>query len=162
VNTADRRERVAQLVAKGWSSARLAEHFGVTQRTINYDCRELGITQEKPPPADTVERRESVAKLTRQGVSVREIADRLKISTRTVERDRAATGVAPVTPRWTDDEHQRALRLLADGASLAEVSRTLSRSYDRTYRRYKGMGWTSAQTGAHNSLRTKLGRLLDD
>lgn len=163
VNTADRRRQVAELIAEGATSAMLAEHFGVTQRTINYDCRALGITKPKTPPEGIAERRDVVAKLSREGVTLHEIADRLNISTRTVQRDREETGSAkPASRRWTDDEHQRALAMLADGASLAEVARTLNRSYDRAYRRYKGMGWTSAQVGQYNSLRTKLGKLLDD
>lgn len=116
-----------------------------------------------PTPESIAERQREVARLTRQGWNARQIADRVGVTARTVCRDRVATGVAqPRAPLFTDDEHRRALAMITDGASINEVARTMNRNVDTIWRRFKGMGWTSDQTGQYNSLRSKLGRLLDE
>jgi DNA-binding CsgD family transcriptional regulator len=117
----------------------------------------------KPNPDTTdplQDRRNMVAQLTRKGMTARDIAKHLGVTPRTIQRDRAAGRTARIGPKpFTPEEHQRALDMLADGASLGEVARTLGRSYDHTCQRYRGMGWTMQQTGQYNSMR-KLWKAL--
>lgn len=74
------------------------------------------------------QRREQIVALTRRGWTARQIANRLGISMRTVVRHRVAAGIGRPGPReFTARETLRAIELLDDGASYAEVARTLGR-----------------------------------
>lgn len=73
-------------------------------------------------------RRRQVVALTRQGRTAREIANAIGITPRSVVRHRAAAGISKPGPReFTARETLRAIELLEDGASYAEVARTLGR-----------------------------------
>jgi len=109
-----------------------------------------------PPQVDD----ELVAKLTRQGWSAQQIADELNVTTRTVVRSRKRSGILGSPPQWmTDEELAIAERMLDDGASLTEVARTLDRHPTSIWKRFRGRGWTPAQTGQHNALRHLEARL---
>lgn len=109
------------------------------------------------------DRREVVALLTGEGWSAHQIAVQLGVTPRTVGRDRVILGIAEPGPRYfTAEEDRRALAMLTDGASLAEVARTLGRSQRTIYKRYPHMGWTPSQTGEYNSLRAFREWVLGD
>ncbi len=76
----------------------------------------------------------------------------MDVSRRTIERDRIALGLAVPRPRWSPDEQQRALAMLADGASLWEVARTLGRDYETIWLRFRGMGWTRQQCNEYREI----------
>jgi hypothetical protein len=81
------------------------------------------------------ERRDQIAELTRRGLTPPVIADILHISTRTVGRARRKRGLAQKHSKpLSAAEKQRAKVFLDDGASYAEVQRTMgcSRSSLRT------------------------------
>lgn len=121
-----------------------------------------------PSPAETLaetraERRAMVAELTRDGFTLDQIAERLGVTHRTVSRDRLALGIAqPAVPSFTDDEYRRARALIDDGYSLMEVARTLHRDVNTICKRFKGQGWTPAQTGQYNALRGLERRVLGE
>lgn len=94
------------------------------------------------------EQRQRIVHLTRDGWSAAEIARELKITSRTVERTRVKMGVAqPPVRRLTADEVARIEVMLADGASIADVARSVGRSIDYLQRRFRGRGWTRSQAG---------------
>lgn len=105
-----------------------------------------------PTQEQTAARRAEVVRLTRLGRSAPEIAEIIGITPRTVQRHRQAAGISagPAIP-LSAHEKERALSLLQDGASYAEVGRTLGRSEDRLQVNFPGYGWTREQTGAHNA-----------
>jgi IS30 family transposase len=112
------------------------------------------------------ERRALVAELTWEGWTAKRIAARLSVTPRTVIRDRVKMdehrilGIAqPARRLLTDEECRRAQELLDDGYSLMEVARTLNRSAHTIGRRFKGQGWTLAETGQFNSLTALRKRL---
>lgn len=96
--------------------------------------------------ADVLERRAKVAEMTRAGLSGDCIAAVLGVSERSVERARVATGCArPASVPLTEAELAAARQLLDDGASYAEVARTLGRGETTVARRFPGRGWTKSQ-----------------
>lgn len=168
-----RRRRVIKLTRQGLSARQIGERLGVTKRTVERDRAAPPSSRRPPPPgviriakkprttlaeihAGIAARREQVVKLTREGMTAPEIGERLNIAERTVNRDRVKMGVGqPMIRSWTDEEQARAETLLADGASLNEVARTLGRHRDTIGDRFRGRGWTAEQTGQYNKL---LGR----
>jgi len=104
-----------------------------------------------------------VAELTRQGHSADGIATKLGISKRHVVRIRSKThtNVHPKAPLLTDEEVERATRMLDDGMSYTEVSRTLGRTFETIQRRIPGRGWTREQTGEYNSATRRLRKKMD-
>jgi len=105
--------------------------------------------------ADREERRAEVAMLTRLGLTTPDIAARLAVTERTILRDREKLKLTqPITWRpITDSQHRRALAMIADGASLLEVARTLGFTGNQLRRKYRGMGWTPSQIGAYSAMR---------
>lgn len=98
--------------------------------------------------AQTQVRRQRIVELTQAGWSAAEIAHECKTTTRTVERTRVRMGVAQPPPRrLTADEVARIEVMLADGASIADVARSIGRSIDYLQRRFRGRGWTRSQAG---------------
>lgn len=82
----------------------------------------------------------AVGRLTESGYFARQIADELGISPRSVTRIRASLGISqPLARRFSEEEHQQVLDMLEDGVSLPEIGRTIGRSSDVLWRRYKGM-----------------------
>lgn len=91
------------------------------------------------PPEDMARRDQRIAELTRAGRSASQIAAELHVTARTVARARARMGIAkPCRITLTDDELRRAAALLEDGASYAEVARTLGRSIAAICKRFPG------------------------
>lgn len=89
-----------------------------------------------------------VVELTRQGHTARQISERLHISQRTVNRLRMKRGIGrPSLPTMTSEMVARAATMLDDGASYAEVARTLGVDLSSIKRRFPGRGWTRQQCG---------------
>ena len=103
-----------------------------------------------------VERDELIARLTREGHKTRDIAHRLGITERTVSRSRIRSGCAkPAQIPMSEDEISRAKQMLDDGASYAEVARTLGRYVTTFYKKFPGQGWSLEDTAAYNALRQR-------
>jgi hypothetical protein len=62
----------------------------------------------------------------------------------------------PKKARATPEEIEAAGRLLADGASYAETTRTTGVSHEKLKEEFPGMGWTYRQGGNHRALTRKL------
>lgn len=90
-----------------------------------------------------------VAELTRAGWTAQRIAYDVGLSVRAVVAARGRTGTARPSPRFlTPAELEHAEAMLADGAPVAEVERTLGRAQGALSRRFAGRGWTHAEAGA--------------
>lgn len=92
--------------------------------------------------------RQKIVALTQRGNTAPEIAAMLNCTVRTVQRHRRAAGLTSSYHFrvFTPEEDARALAMLADGASYAEVGRTLGRGYQGIARRFPGYSWTPEQT----------------
>lgn len=111
----------------------------------------------------TNERRDRIAELTRQGLTPPVIADILHISERTVGRARRSRDVAQT--RWkplTPAEIQQARVLLDDGASYAEVERTMGRSRSAFRKHLPGYAYTRAQIAEMGVLGRMMASLERD
>lgn len=104
---------------------------------------------------ETADRRRRVVELTRQGLGLVVIAEILGTTARTVSRDRLACGIArPWRAPTVLSEEQQAIadRLLEDGASPTEVSRTLGVGRNYIQRRYRSYAWNHAQMAEYMTL----------
>jgi len=112
--------------------------------------------------AEIQHRRQRVAFLLRSGRSIREAAAEVGLAEATVYKiRRQLIGPRQSSPRpFTADEIARIEAMLDDGASLAEVARTVGRSYTLLQRRFPGRGWTREQCGEYNSMIRTLGTAL--
>lgn len=92
--------------------------------------------------------RQRVITLTQKGNTAPQIAEILNCTIRTVQRHRQSAGLTTNYHFrcFTPEEDERALAMLADGASYAEVGRTLGRRYQGIARRFPGYSWTREQT----------------
>lgn len=101
-----------------------------------------------------------IRRLTEAGVAVREIARRVGLHRRTVQRYRSLAGISgPVTSRMSDDEIAMARSLLEDGASYAEVSRTLRRSHQAISRNVPGFKWDWSRCGEASAMARQMAKL---
>lgn len=113
--------------------------------------------------AETLERFEAME---RMGYSAAQIAAELNVCTRTVVRWRRATGRSHPTPEgWgvplTPERLEAARAMLADGASRAEVARTLH-MWDQTLaKHFPEAKWTKAQAGRFANEVRKLNKLME-
>lgn len=108
----------------------------------------------------SAEQQDQIATWYAQGVPVSAMAQRLGCSERTVARWRRRLGIAPPITRhcWTVDELARAEALIADGASIHEIARTLSITYGSVWYRFRHRGWTPQQAGAWSAELRRLRR----
>lgn len=106
---------------------------------------------------------ERVVDLTRQGLSAAVIAEKLHCTRRTVERARKAMGVSaqrsPIR-EWSPSEVAVASRLFDDGASAAEVGRTLGRSPTSVIARFPGRQWPVKQTALFAGECSRIARAM--
>lgn len=113
--------------------------------------RTVGLTQ-----ADIDARWNRVVELSQRGVPVEQIAEQLGISITHVFRIRARR-MGPKTPRrpFSADEVATIEQMLQDGASLAEIARSIGRKPATLSKRWRGRGWDRimcAEFGAQRML----------
>lgn len=108
----------------------------------------------------TEQRRDRIAELTRQGLTTREIAEIVGIHPRNVTMARKVRGLSQQQTPFTDAEKAQADAMLADGASIVEVARTLNRSSHTIHRYFPGRGWSRAQMTENIGMLRKGCRLL--
>lgn len=94
---------------------------------------------------------QEVARLTRAGVTAPKIAERLGCTTRTVQRARARLGISqPVSPTAgrpiSAERLERVRRMVEDGASHAEITRTLGVNQETLRRHFPGTQWSPQQS----------------
>jgi hypothetical protein len=110
--------------------------------------------------AEIAERRERVAVLLRAGRSVRQVAEETGLSIQSVYGIRSAFREPDYRRRlYTPEEVARIEEMLADGASIAEIARTVGRGRKALWKRFRGRGWTREQVAEwhrldHGILRT--------
>lgn len=91
-------------------------------------------------------RRERVRSMTRANKGAVEIGEILGVSDRTVQRDRRALGIAQAAADPTPNQVlDAARRLLEDGCSYKEVSRTTGVAVKTLKKHLPGYGWTVEQ-----------------
>jgi hypothetical protein len=103
-----------------------------------------------------------VVELTRLGWTARQIADELGYSARTVQRARVRAGVGrPLAARWTDEELARAQQMFDDGASIAEVGRTIRGigGGGALYRRFSDYAWPQDQVMEFIGFCSRMSRI---
>lgn len=94
--------------------------------------------------------REAVTALTRSGRTVGEVADALGISkvyAGRIKREMGFGSGVECRPPMSEAELAAADAMLADGASAAEVARTLGRGATTIRRRFQGRAWSREQCG---------------
>lgn len=98
--------------------------------------------------AEITARHQRIAMRLRAGVDPKLIAHDEGVSVRTVQRARDG---AKLHRNFTADEIARIESMLEDGASLAEVARTVGRHVQLISRKWRGRGWTREQVSEFNS-----------
>lgn len=90
--------------------------------------------------------RAEIVRLTQEGLPVSDIAERIGCCDRTVSRVRRAAGIATAVGGgpWTPERFELAERLFDDGASQAEVARTLGTNTATVRGHFPGRGWTKS------------------
>jgi len=97
--------------------------------------------------------------MTLAGMSAQEIGLALHVTARTVARDRKDMGVAKPGPRYmTADQIDVAKRLLDDGCSYKEASRSVGVSNTTMARTFPGRGWTKRQGGEFRAFLRSMER----
>lgn len=115
----------------------------------------LSMPRRHGDDARTIKARwDRVADLTRRGVPADDIAHQLGMHIRTVYRIRGKYGLNRVgAPRpFTDAELTTAQTMLDDGASIAEVARTLGRCPKSVWRKFPGRGWDATLCAEFGAL----------
>lgn len=136
-------ERMLELTAEGFTSGRIAAELGVSIRSVQRARAAHGVAGT--PTAAMVDDA-LVGMLTSEGCSTRRIAEIMHCSTRSVTRARSRLGIAKPPGRpVTAEERAIADAMLADGASVREIERTLGRQPSALAYRYRGKGWSRAQ-----------------
>lgn len=106
------------------------------------------------------ERRAQIADLARRGFGTKQIADKLGVCTRSVQRIRDEHGCAVrKAPALTGSEILRATELLEDGASYAEVGRTIGRNPGNLARAIPGYKFDAQQAATVAALARRMYRL---
>ena len=106
----------------------------------------------KLPIADQVLRDDEVERLTKLGKSANEIAVIVGVTPRTVSRIRVRREIAQplnIVP-FTEEEKERARKLLSDGASYREVAKTLGRPYPTVATKFRGLSQCTPSDGLSN------------
>lgn len=96
---------------------------------------------------------------TEQGMGRAETAALVGCSKSTVTRVRRMHGLAkPWTP-LTDEQLTRAEQLLDDGASFAEVARTIGTTASAICKRFPGRGWSHQECGLWTRVLMEVGNV---
>lgn len=152
-------ELIVTMTRQGHSLAEISAVTGLAEYAISNWRRKLGcqVHHELTP-----EERARVIELTHRGWSSGQIAQELNTTPRTVCRIRHNAGCKAATNPLTEDELSIAAAMLDDGASYAEVGRTIGRPLETVRNRFPGRGWTRAQTHEFNRFRKQFGALAKE
>lgn len=106
---------------------------------------------------------ESIAELHRLGYSATQIAARAGCSTRTVVRWRRSQGLTTLPENASVPASQERLdaarRMLEDGVSHKDISRTLRMNPETLRRHFPGTAWTTQQSGRLAQMVRQLNRI---
>lgn len=135
------RDDILAYAEQGWTTLQIATQLGCSTRWV----REV---RHDPSRRVRIHNWDMVVELTRQGCSARDIADKLGMSKHHVGyiRTKTHTNVHTKAPLLSDEDVQRAMQMLDDGASYAEIQRTLGHAFNT---RIPGRGWTREQTNEY-------------
>lgn len=136
---------VVELVDGRMTTMQIARALGVSRDTICRVRARQGITGPMARPSIDEER---VVVLTHRGWSAAKIAAEMDIHPRSVVRARSRTGIAkpyPARHRLTAEQIVTAEALFDDGASRAEVARTIGCARETLERRWPDRAWTREQ-----------------
>lgn len=148
--------RVAGVFLQGCTVAQIAAALDVSAHTV----RRAGI-RGVPRKRLSGEESAQVVTLTKLGYSAERIGLMLGVSERTVQRHRDAHGITRPHPQpLSEDEKRCALALFEDGASAAEVARTIGRSSAAVRRRF-GRAWTRQQVSEYISATRRFRGILE-
>lgn len=95
--------------------------------------------------ANCLAKHPEILELVKEGLPAREIAQRVGVSPRTVSRVRNDAGLGVPRRLATENDKLRAKQLLEEGASYAEVSRTVGFGQKEVKRWFPGYTWTQQQ-----------------
>jgi DNA invertase Pin-like site-specific DNA recombinase len=109
--------------------------------------------------AKQVGRHPEILELASTGMPRAEIARRLGLSIRTVSRVKVAAGMGHPGFGATEDEKLRAKALLEDGASYAEVGRTIGFHQQHIKRWFPGYEWTIEQRNEMAEMQRRMDAL---
>jgi len=109
---------------------------------------------------------ELMRRLHEEGLSAPQIAERVGCTPRTVTRWRRQEGLTRVIPATagapaTPERLEQARRLLDDGASYQEVSRTLGMHERTLMRHFPGRGWSKREGGRLGAYVTQMNRQMN-
>lgn len=94
--------------------------------------------------------------LVREGLPSRVIAHRLHVSKRTISRVRQAAGLGVERRTASEDDKLRAKKMLEEGASYAEVARTIGFGPQHVKRWFPGYEWTVEQRNEMADMQRRL------
>ena len=108
--------------------------------------------------------RAQIAELSRLGYSNTQIAEKVGCGLRSVTRIRKELGLSlPRAASWerriSAERLQKAAVMVADGASWADIQRTLHVSVHTLRRHFPGTAWTAQQSGAQGRMGRKFNKL---
>lgn len=146
----ERHRKIVDLVRQGYYMTDVAKMVGVTQSVVSRVVKKHGVT----PVRFTHPQYKKIVTLLRERVPAMEISRRLGVNRGTVTRIRKSEGIPSYRQKRvvSAERLERAARLLNDGASYAEVSRTLSMSTGTLRKYFPGMAWGRAQIDEYLSM----------
>lgn len=147
-------EELKRLHAEGKTGMEAAAYFGVRLEAVNSVRRKLGLPRFKHPNTIHAESRNGqIIEMIQSGQYLdKEIAEKLGVSLWAVGAARAAAGLTRKKPVVTQETLDRAHAMLKDGASYAEVARSLPISAHVARRRFPGYSWTREQRHEYISI----------
>lgn len=155
-------ERVVAFTAEGYSSTQIADMLGMSASAVVRHRAYAGVEAPsrlgRPIKCDV----EQVVALTRAGYTAEQIGQLLGVNERTVVRHRVAQKIAQPRPvPLSESEKRQALAFLDDGASAAEVARTLGRSPRAIREAFPGRAWTRQQVHEYISATRRFRGVLE-
>jgi len=151
---------IVAYTAQGWTTKQIAEALGCNRSWVRKVRRVNGCRTDIELHHTRKYDWGRVVELTKQGLTVEAIADKLSMSRRHVTyiRNRTHTTTRPAMSPLSDEQVERARQMLDDGASYAEIHRTLGHAFND---RIPGRGWTREQTIEYVRATRRLRKLVD-
>lgn len=161
------RDKVRELAEDGMTRHEIAEVMHLSVNTISRIAKHIEVKLPRGKSGYDAnndrsllhqERMHSAKILTKEGYSLSEIAVRLGVSRRQVVTYRKEAGVTqPAYQPYTPEQLETAVNLLEDGASYAEVGRTIKRAPHHLRMKFPGYGWKADESGAFGYMMRKTG-----